>query len=99
MSSVYTSADIAKKLGVTRGYITRTFRDHHDRDGMPLPVTSSRPYRWEKTGFDFWFTRQHPLREGMTFPANDVLTSLEPLTIEEHRADLHAYYAAHSQPR
>lgn len=93
MSATYTSAEVAAKIGITPGQLTKTHRRRHDRDGMPLPI-ASQPYRWEKTGFDFWFTRHHPLREGMTMPANDLAPALEPLTIEEHRADLHAYYAA-----
>lgn len=77
----YTSRDIAIALGIS---LDTFYRTRHDREaaGMPRPI-SERPLKWERTGFDAWLTRFHPLRPPA--PANDQALAPEPATLEEHR--------------
>lgn len=89
MSRTYPAPHVAEAIGITPGTLYRTWRQRHDREGMPLPATL-RPLGWEKSGFDYWLTRNHPLRAGT--PANDMHAPLAPVTIAEHQRDLHDYY-------
>lgn len=84
----YTSRDIAIALGIS---LDTFYRTRHGREaaGMPRPI-SERPLKWERTGFDAWLTRFHPLRPPA--PANDQAAPLAPQTDEECRARLAAAY-------
>jgi hypothetical protein len=44
----------------TPNYRTRQIR--HERDGLPAPISEHGPLKWERTGFDAWLTRHHPMR-------------------------------------
>lgn len=86
----YTAADVCEALGITMDTLYRTREIRHTRDGLPRPI-SVHPLKWERTGFDAWNTRYHPLRPQR--PANDVSAEPAPASIEESRARLAAAYA------
>jgi predicted DNA-binding transcriptional regulator AlpA len=88
----YTASQVCQALGISLDTLYRTRTRRHDRDGLPRPI-SERPLCWERSGFDAWLTRFHPARPKVA-AANDVAARLVPGSIEEHQADLHAYYQA-----
>jgi predicted DNA-binding transcriptional regulator AlpA len=88
----YTASDVCEALGISLDTLYRTRARWHARERLPQPI-SERPLRWERTGFDAWLTRHHPARPN-TAAANDAAPLPVPGTIEEHQADLHAYYQA-----
>jgi hypothetical protein len=85
----YTAHDVCDALGISLDTLYRTRARWHERDGLPRPI-SERPLRWERTGFDAWLTRFHPARPKPA--ANDMTPPPVPGSIDEHQADLHAYY-------
>jgi hypothetical protein len=92
----YTAADICEAIGISLDTLYRTRETRHTRDGLPRPI-SEHPLRWERSGFDAWHTRHHPLRPAR--PANDVAAAPEPASIEESRARLAAAYAPQRSPQ
>lgn len=90
MQRPYTAADICEAIGISLDTLYRTRKLRHDRDGLPQPI-SEHPLKWERSGFDAWNTRYHPLRPQR--PANDVAAVPAPASIEESRARLAAAYA------
>ena len=97
MMHPYTATDICEALGVTKDTFYRTRQARHERDGLPHPISERGPLKWERTGFDAWLTRFHPLRPPR--PANDVAIPPDPATDEEHRARLALAYGAPSGHR
>lgn len=90
MMRPYIAAEICEALGISLDTLYRTRQLRHTRDGLPPPI-QEHPLKWERTGFDAWLTRHHPLRPAR--PANDVAAVPAPASIEESRARLAAAYA------
>lgn len=86
----YTAREICTALGITLDTLYRTRERRHLVDALPRPI-SEHPLRWERSTFDAWNTRHHPLRPPR--PANDPVAPPEPVTVEEHRALFHQAYA------
>lgn len=95
MQRPYTAADICEALGISLDTLYRTRKLRHDRDGLPQPL-QEHPLKWERTGFDAWNTRHHPLRPQR--PANDTAAVPEPVDIAEHRARFAQAYAPQRPP-
>ena len=70
-AKLYTSKDIAAKLGVTIETFYDTRGRLHAEDGLPAPLTRHRPYKWDRASIDAWFARHHPLAPKLATPAND----------------------------
>lgn len=90
----YTATDVCEAIGISKDTFYRTREIRHERDGLPRPISERGPLKWERSGFDAWLTRFHPLRPAR--PANDVVISPDPASLEEHRARLHEAYGPHS---
>lgn len=88
----YTTPEVAAKIGITIDTFYRNRRRLEMVDGMPKPLRSKGAHGYERSGFDAWLTRYHPLRAQR--PANDAEAPLVPVTVEEHRQELHDYYRA-----
>jgi hypothetical protein len=58
----YCSAEVALAIGISLDTFYRTRQTRHERDGLPAPISERGPLRWERTGFDAWLTRHHPMR-------------------------------------
>lgn len=95
MPRPYTASDICEAIGISLDTLYRTRETRHVRDGLPRPI-SEHPLRWERTGFDAWITRHHPLRPKA--PANDIAAVPAPASIEESRARLALAYAPQRPP-
>lgn len=87
----YTARDICDALGIGLDTLYRTREIRHARDGLPRPI-SEHPLKWERSGFDAWLTRHHPLRPPA--PANDPVIAPDDGSIVEARARLAAAYGA-----
>jgi hypothetical protein len=91
ISTSYTAADVAAICSVTTDTFYRTRLKREQRDGLPPPFQLS-PMLFDRAAIDFWRTRHHPLRSGVSPPANDIDAPLQPLSDDEHRARLHSAY-------
>jgi hypothetical protein len=58
----YSSTEVAMAIGVSLDTFYRTRQIRHERDGLPAPISGRGPLKWERTGFDAWLTRHHPMR-------------------------------------
>ena len=90
----YSTTDVCEAIGISKDTFYRTREIRHERDGLPWPISERGPLKWERSGFDAWLTRFHPLRPAQ--PANDVVVPPDPESLEVHRARLHAAYGPHS---
>lgn len=89
----YNATYVAEALGISTDTFYRTREARHARDGLPRPISERGPLRFERSGFDAWLTRHHPLRPKA--PANDPLPPPDAASDEEHRRRLaHAYAPA-----
>jgi hypothetical protein len=58
----YSSTEVAMAMGISLDTFYRTRQIRHERDGLPAPISERGPLKWERTGFDAWLTRHHPMR-------------------------------------
>jgi hypothetical protein len=86
----YTASDVCAAIGISKDTLYRTRQARHDRDGLPRPISERGPLKWERTGFDAWLKRHHPMHPPR--PANDIVQAPDPDTIEEHRRRFHEAY-------
>jgi hypothetical protein len=84
----YSALDVAEMIGISLDTLYRT-RARRQREGLPAPQ-QEHPLAWERSGFDAWRTRNHPLRA--TAPANDVVGLPSPDSDDDHRARLRRAY-------
>lgn len=89
----YSSTEVATAVGVSLDTFYRTRQIRHERDGLPAPISNRGPLRWERTGFDAWLTRHHPMRPKTV--ANDTFAPPPAASDEEHRERLRAAYGHH----
>lgn len=89
----YSSTEVATAIGVSLDTFYRTRRLRHERDGLPSPISERGPLKWERTGFDAWLTRHHPLRQKMI--AHDAFARAPALSDDEHRERLRRAYGQH----
>lgn len=93
MMRPYTAREICEALGISLDTLYRTRERRHLADRLPRPI-SEHPLKWERSGFDAWLTRHHPMRPPA--PANDVTLVPDDSSIAEARARLAAAYAPQS---
>jgi hypothetical protein len=86
----YSSAEVAVAIGVSLDTFYRTRQIRHERDGLPTPISERGQLKWERTGFDAWLTRHHPMRPKTI--ANDTFAPPAAATDEEHRERLRTAY-------
>jgi predicted DNA-binding transcriptional regulator AlpA len=91
MTAPMRAAEIAEALGITPDTFYRRRRALEETDGMPQPICSIGRLAWDRASMQAWLRRNDPLRPKP--PANDVTAPSPATTIEEHRAELHAYYS------
>ena len=89
----YSSAEVAMAIGVSLDTFYRTRQIRHVRDGLPAPISECGQLKWERTGFDVWLTRHHPMRPKTI--AGDIFAPPPPATDEEHRERLRTAYGDH----
>ena len=87
----YSSAEVATAIGVSLDTFYRTRQIRHERDRLPAPISERGPLKWERTGFDIWLTRHHPMRAKTI--ADDAFAPPPAATDEEHRERLRMAYA------
>lgn len=87
----YTAKDVAHALGISTDTLYRTRETRHLRDGLPRPICERGPLKFERSGFDAWLTRHHPMRPPA--PANDPVAPPDAATDDEHRLRLARAYA------
>ncbi|WP_445217121.1 hypothetical protein ACKWRH_34225 [Bradyrhizobium sp. Pa8] len=90
MQPPYSSTDVATAIGISLDTFYRTRRLRHERDGLPSPISERGPLKWERTGFDAWLTRNHPMRPKSI--ANDAFVPPPPGNDDEHRERLRKAY-------
>ena len=93
MQLPYSSTEVATAIGVSLDTFYRTRRLRHERDGLPSPISERGPLKWERTGFDAWLTRYHPMRPKTI--ANDAFAPPPAASDEEHRKRLRRAYGQH----
>ncbi|MET4418839.1 hypothetical protein [Bradyrhizobium sp. RT3a] len=86
----YSSTEVATAIGISLETFYRTRRLRHERDGLPSPICERGPLKWERTGFDAWLTRHHPMRPKTI--ANDAFAPPPPGNDDEHRERLRKAY-------
>ena len=86
----YSSTEVATAIGVSLDTFYRTRQIRHERDGLPAPISERGPLKWERTGFDAWLTRHHPMRPKTI--ANDTFAPPPAASDEEHRERLRTAY-------
>jgi hypothetical protein len=86
----YSSTDVAGAIGVSLNTFYRTRQTRHERDGLPAPISERGPLKWERTGFDAWLTRHHPMRPKTI--TNDTFAPPPAASDEEHRQRLRKAY-------
>jgi len=79
----YSSTEVATAIGVSLDTFYRTRQIRPERDGLPAPISELGPLKWERTGFDAWLTRHHPMRPKTI--ANDTFAPPPAASDEEHR--------------
>lgn len=89
----YSSTEVATAIGVSLDTFYRTRQIRHERDGLPAPISERGPLKWERTGFDAWLTRHHPMRPKAI--ANDTFAPPPAASDEEHRERLRTAYGHH----
>jgi len=89
----YSSTEVAIAIGVSLDTFYRTRQIRHERDGLPAPISERGPLKWERTGFDAWLTRHHPMRPKTI--ANDTFAPPPAASDEEHRERLRTAYGHH----
>ena len=91
MVQPYSSTEVAVAIGVSLDTFYRTRQIRHERDGLPAPISERGPLKWERTGFDAWLTRHHPMRP------KTIATFAPPpaASDEEHRERLRTAYGHH----
>jgi hypothetical protein len=89
----YSSAEVAMAIGVSLDTFYRTRQIRHERDGLPAPISERGQLKWERTGFDAWLTRHHPMRRKML--SSDIFAPPPATTDEEHRERLRTAYGDH----
>ena len=89
----YSSTEVAMAIGVSLDTFYRTRQIRHERDGLPAPINGRGPLKWERTGFDAWLTRHHPMRPKTI--ANDTFAPPPAASDEEHRERLRTAYGHH----
>ncbi len=90
----YSSAEVAMAIGVSLDTFYRTRQIRHNRDGLPAPISERGRLKWERTGFDAWLTRHHPMRPKTI--VNDTFSPPPAASDEEHRERLRTAYGDHS---
>jgi len=93
MVTPYSSAEVAAAIGVSLDSFYRTRQIRHERDGLPAPISVCGPLKWERTGFDAWLTRHHPMRRKTI--TDDVFAPPPTASDEEHRERLRTAYEDH----
>ena len=93
MQPPYSSTDVAMAIGISLDTFYRTRRVRHERDGLPSPISERGPLKWERTGFDAWLTRHHPMRPKTI--ANDAFAPPPSGNDDEHRERLRKAYGQH----
>lgn len=93
MEPPYSSTEVARAIGVSLDTFYRTRQIRHERDGLPAPLSERGPLKWERTGFDAWLTRYHPMRPKII--ANDAFVPPPAASDEEHRKRLRTAYGHH----
>lgn len=86
----YSSAEVAMAIGVSLDTFYRTRQIRHERDGLPAPISERGQLKWERTGFNAWLTRHHPMRQKSI--ASDIFSPPPAETDEEHRERLRTAY-------
>ena len=89
----YSSTEVATAIGVSLDTPYRTRQILHERDGLPAPISERGPLKWERTGFDAWLTRHHPMRPKTV--VNHTFAPPAAASDEEHRERLRAAYGDH----
>jgi len=93
MQPPYSSTEVAAAIGVSLDTFYRTRRLRHERDGLPSPISERGPLKWERTGFDAWLTRHHPMRPKTI--AIDAFAPPPAASDEDHRERLRRAYGQH----
>ncbi|MGY4314210.1 hypothetical protein [Bradyrhizobium sp. JR3.5] len=89
----YSSAEVAAAIGISLDTFYRTRQIRHGRDGLPAPISERGPLKWERSGFDAWLTRHHPIRPKTI--AIDTFAPPAAASDEEHRERLRMAYGHH----
>jgi hypothetical protein len=89
----YSSAEAAIAIGISLDTFYRTRQIRHERDGLPAPISERGQLKWERSGFDAWLTRNHPMRPKTI--ASDRFAPPPAATDEEHRERLRTAYGDH----
>lgn len=77
MLKPYSAQDVADLLGITLDTFYRTRELRHARDRLPRPLSETGKLRFERSSFDAWATRHHPLRRHVV-AANDCAPPIVP---------------------
>ena len=93
MVQPYSSTEVAMAIGVSLDTFYRTRQIRHERDGLPAPISERGSLKWERSGFDAWLTRHHPMRPRTI--ANDTFAPPPAAGDEEHRERLRTAYGHH----
>lgn len=93
MAPPYSSIEVAMAIGVSLDTFYRTRQIRHERDRLPEPISERGPLKWERTGFDAWLTRHHPMRPKTI--ASDAFVPPPAASDEEHRERLRTAYGHH----
>ena len=91
----YSARDVVDMLGISLDTFYRTRARRHDEDGLPRPISERGPLKFERTGFDAWMKRHHPLMPRYA-PANDP-HSIPAMSDQDHRDRLAVAYSRPSQ--
>jgi len=89
VSKTYTACEVAEAIGITPDTLRRTRQWRQREDMMPAPISERGRLKWERTGFDTWLRRYHPLARS---PANDAAVMPDSRSIEDQRRQLAAEY-------
>ena len=91
MLKPYLAFEVAEAMGISLDTLYRTRQLRHQRDALPRPISERGPLKWERSGFDAWITRHHPMRPQQA--ANDATALPDAVTDVEHRSRLARAYA------
>jgi len=94
MQPPYSSTEVATAIGISLDTFYRTRRLRHERDGLPSPISERGPLKGERTGFEAWLTRHHPMRPKTI--ANDAFAPPPAASDEGHRERLQRAYGQHT---
>lgn len=93
----YSAIEICEAIGITLDTLYRTRQERHERDKLPRPISERGKLKWERSGFDAWLKRHHPMQPPR--PANDPVELPDAASIEDQRARLRAAYAPQTAPK